>query len=317
MKTITAYYSCYNEEDWIEDSVRSIINHVDKIILVDGHFKFRKTRDKSKQLNPWSVNIEHESRHSKDKTIDILHRLKEEYGNKIKIVSDKLFECERDKRTYCINLCKGDFIFQVDGDEVYKSEELERLPELLDYMEDERLFAAKLPVITFFGNTNTIYKNGSCPVRIFQNTNDFIFDIQIDAPTSEKRGYSDRPRNAFIFLDLRIYHLSLIRKLIRLQNKYKNGIRQCKINNLSTENVDIIKDILIDRDYKLNDKYFLRYNKELPIDKDFKPSYEVPEKYYIDNEKFLAKSWKSFKAVGTYSKIENYSNGTIGYYLDL
>ena len=114
MKLI-AYYAVYNEADFLEYSIRSVIPHVDHVIVIEGAWK-----------ETYEVNGH---QRSKDGTCEILRKLQKEFGSKLQ-VEYRNMDSQLEQRTEVFNLLPRDKTFQlllVDGDEVWTADQIQKL----------------------------------------------------------------------------------------------------------------------------------------------------------------------------------------------
>lgn len=111
---ISACMIVLNEEEYIKYSLESIYDFADEIIIVEGAVKkaaFMSTTDG----------------HSIDKTLSIIKSFPDPQ-NKIRLITKTGFwENKQEMRDKCIELMQGNYLFFVDGDEVYKKEDLKLL----------------------------------------------------------------------------------------------------------------------------------------------------------------------------------------------
>lgn len=103
---IYALVSCFNEAQFIEESIRSYLDAIDEVIVIDGAYRgFPSTNDLSN-----------------DGTIDIVCHLIEQYPNKVSLYFEPRLT-ELAKRNLLLHLVpQGDWAFIVDGDEVCKGD---------------------------------------------------------------------------------------------------------------------------------------------------------------------------------------------------
>ena len=104
MSKIWACYIVYNEEQMIEMSLRSIIDHVDVVLLADGAYE----------------DFPHEDFLSTDRTFEIAKQVCAEKNRKLVTIFPKRAwrdEIEKRNETYLKAVPDGDFIFGIDADE--------------------------------------------------------------------------------------------------------------------------------------------------------------------------------------------------------
>lgn len=154
----------YNEEDFVEYSIRSVINSLDKLIVIYGWFA--ETKRGTKDVSTLG-----------DNTFEILEELKDEFGDKIHIVHssgrDQLSTRSLvfDQATYCG--FEDYWLWIIDGDEVYSAHDLFKLNTILLETKAE---AIKINSLTF--------------------VNDFTHYVGIAFP----RLFRIRPENQYTFM---------------------------------------------------------------------------------------------------------------------
>lgn len=130
---VTACYIVFNEEDYIEYSIKSIYDFVHKIIVVEGG---------TEAVKKYAT----EQGRSSDKTVDILKNI-DDPENKIIVVpsphgevwnGDKQSHCNKlwkdkteQRNAYCNLLGDSDYAFIIDGDEVWDKETLKRVEHVI------------------------------------------------------------------------------------------------------------------------------------------------------------------------------------------
>lgn len=112
---IIGHMVCFNEERFIRESIESVINYLDKLIVVEGAWG---TCSKS------SGGIQR----STDKTIPILYELQVKYGK------DKIIVCHKNEATQLLQRSqhfelypREHWMFIIDADEVYEPEAMEKV----------------------------------------------------------------------------------------------------------------------------------------------------------------------------------------------
>jgi hypothetical protein len=120
---IVGYMAVYNEIDYVEYAIRSVIDHVDKLIIIEGAFK--ETVDTGSTLS------------SDDGTFEVLKKLEKEYWEKICLAyvnnvpqlvhRNHVFDVMK-----LLGLAHEDrWLWLIDGDEVYKTEDILALKAIL------------------------------------------------------------------------------------------------------------------------------------------------------------------------------------------
>ena len=93
----------YDEAEFIEQCIESLVDKVDRIICVDGAY----------------ARFEHKKPYSTDGTIEIIQRLQSKYGPKIELIgSETAWKDEITKRNEYFKGKEGDFYIVLDADEV-------------------------------------------------------------------------------------------------------------------------------------------------------------------------------------------------------
>lgn len=137
---IIAYMSAYNEAEYIEPAVRSVINRVDGMIIIEG--AFLETVETGG------------TRRSNDGTLDILDSLEKEFSNKLHVFEAPTYTQLR-QRSLVFDVANYHFpliarenywLWLVDADEVY---DLENTLKLIDILEKTESDVIKVDSYTF------------------------------------------------------------------------------------------------------------------------------------------------------------------------
>ena len=137
---------CFNEADFIEQSIKSVINHLDRLIIFEGSWK-----------EHYEVNGK---LRSTDGTLEILDRLQKQYPTKIEIyfLNEKT---QLDQRNKLWDYLKEDCVLLlIDSDEVWPKDQLEKLKEQVGDWPDKRSGALPplcytVDSLTFVNDLNT------------------------------------------------------------------------------------------------------------------------------------------------------------------
>ncbi|MBI3320114.1 MAG: glycosyltransferase family 2 protein [Candidatus Omnitrophica bacterium] len=116
---IAAVYCVYNEEEYIEYSIRSIVESVDRVVVLLGQAPYAAYNTQAR-----------EQFHVSDRTEAIIERLIKDYP-KITLVKGT-WDSELEHRNVGVQFCRRagmQYYFLVDGDEVYRRDHLEHLQE--------------------------------------------------------------------------------------------------------------------------------------------------------------------------------------------
>jgi len=134
---IVAVYSVFNEEEYIAYSIRSVYDHVDKIIVLLGMAPWTKGDPRARELFP-----------ARDGTEALLDRLAK--GDPKIMLHKGLWDTDVQQRQvgmeYCIE--QGmDYYFLVDGDEVYRTDHLRAIREEIAQHPEVGTFHIKCTVL--------------------------------------------------------------------------------------------------------------------------------------------------------------------------
>jgi hypothetical protein len=169
MTKLWAVWIIYNEEQFIESSVRSVIDHVDELLFVDGAFE----------------NFPHDNFLSTDKTFEIIKRVCVEKGKTPHIIIlEKPWKDEMQKRnlSYMMYVPDWDWMLLIDGDmeTVWLSGIEEQIRETMKttYTQIVRTSVDGFTVSVHYYNPNSphvIVKGG--PPRIFMKYPDLHYEF--------------------------------------------------------------------------------------------------------------------------------------------
>lgn len=128
---IIAYYALYNEAEYIEYSLKSIYDEVDKIIIIEGAFK------ETQEANNCSVR-------STDGTIEIIEKFKENYDRENKIIIKYIESSlpQLKQRTLAFRYTskhEDHWLWLIDGDEVYHPLEINKIKKAINETKAESL----------------------------------------------------------------------------------------------------------------------------------------------------------------------------------
>lgn len=123
--SITALIMTFNGMEYLPYALQSIYNFADEIIICDGIIhRFNLQNIQNCKANGGSV----------DKTDNFIKNFKDK-DKKIKYKVGE-WEYEKQKRQYMLNQARCDWIMTVDTDEVYKSEQLKFISQLIKERKD-------------------------------------------------------------------------------------------------------------------------------------------------------------------------------------
>ena len=140
---ISVCYIVCNEEEFIEYSIASIYDFADEIIIVEGAVKTYMHAAKPDGS-------------SKDRTVERIKNFPD-VENKITLIQGK-WKDKEEQRTAYLKQVTGDWLLQVDGDEVYKKEDLARMMHMI--MKNKELMALSFPLLNFWHNFRTVVRGG-------------------------------------------------------------------------------------------------------------------------------------------------------------
>ncbi|MBN2570207.1 MAG: glycosyltransferase family 2 protein [Deltaproteobacteria bacterium] len=133
-----------NGEPFTRYTLRALYPFAHEIIVVEGAV-------------PDASNVSTHDGHSIDGTLDILYNFKkdEDYKDKLRIVTKEGFWSEKDEQSQAYaNLATGDYLWQVDIDEYYLPEDMQKIIQMLK--SDPTITGMSFKTITFFGNISHI-----------------------------------------------------------------------------------------------------------------------------------------------------------------
>lgn len=158
---IVAVYCIYNEENYIEYSIKSIYDFVDKIIICLSQAPYIAYNSKARDIVK-----------SKDKTEEIVNRLARN-DKKIKII-DGVWDSEVEHRNAAIKYCidnNYDYYFLIDADEMYRKDHLEAISREIAAHPEIGTFVIKCAIFwRSFRYRIPAEKVAWCPRRIFKVT---------------------------------------------------------------------------------------------------------------------------------------------------
>ena len=115
---IGAVFCIYNEPEYIEYAVKSVIPAADKVFIVLGKAPYTAYNPKARELSK-----------ADSETEKIVDRLAKEYPGKIQITKG-IWDNELDERDTGLQMCLDagmDYFWLVDGDEVYRADHIEKI----------------------------------------------------------------------------------------------------------------------------------------------------------------------------------------------
>lgn len=209
MKTITAHCIVKNEENFIQYAVKSVIDFVDRVIIFDTG--------------------------SRDATISIIERLRQEYPTKI--IFEQKGECDKKRHTELrqemIEKTTTDWFMILDGDEVWTQTGIK---EVLDYINKDSNIEIECLIAPFHlcvgdieheykkeGTFNILGKAGHFSLRVIKKTKNVHWqgDYNDDTLVFEDKGSVFREENT-IFLKNKYWHLTHLRRSSRDDAEYSS-----------------------------------------------------------------------------------------------
>lgn len=140
-----------------------------------------------------------------------------------------------------LNICRSDWVFYLQADEVIHEEDLPFIKEAIKKAEEKGKYGITLKYLHFAGDPNHIYKDykdGSDhydkELRIFRNTGELISFGDGQSFSSLLNGYFDsrgpqpvlHQKERFLDSDIRVFHYSYLRDKKRLLEK-KKFLQEC------------------------------------------------------------------------------------------
>ncbi|MBN3039016.1 MAG: glycosyltransferase [Candidatus Omnitrophica bacterium] len=158
---IAAVYSIYNEEDYIEYSIRSIYDFVDKIVISLGQAPYIAYNPKARQTVT-----------ERDRTKEIVQRLAHK-DNKFHII-EGLWSSETEHRNAGMKYCLEndfDYYLLIDADEVYRKDHLQAVSKRIAANPQVGTFVIRCPIFwRSFKYRIPPQRIAWCPRRIFKIT---------------------------------------------------------------------------------------------------------------------------------------------------
>jgi ADP-heptose:LPS heptosyltransferase len=138
---LVAYYSIYNEADFIEYSLRSIYDHVDSIIIIEGAW-----------YETFSVNS---FMRSNDGTIELIKNFPDP-DNKIQLYfHNERSQLKQRSKVFSYLPEEKFLLLLVDGDEVYEESEIKKIRQIADGEEAELHNVWRIESLTFVNDLST------------------------------------------------------------------------------------------------------------------------------------------------------------------
>lgn len=140
---IAACYIVCNEEEFIKYSLESIYDFADEIIIVEG-----AVEEYMHAANPDGS--------SKDSTVKEI-KIFPDPRHKITLIQGR-WKNKEQQRTAYLERVTADWLLQIDGDEVYKKEDLARMFNMIQ--KDKKLIGLSYPLLNFWHNFKTVARGG-------------------------------------------------------------------------------------------------------------------------------------------------------------
>jgi hypothetical protein len=147
---IIAFMTAWNEAGFIESAIRSTIDHVDEMIVIEGAFK--ETVETGGSLR------------STDGTLDILEKLEREFVSKLYVYKSQFPESQLSQRSlffqlmkqYLSLVCKRNYWMIIqDSDEIYDEENFNKLKNILNTTQSDVI---KIDSLTFVNDFESYVK---------------------------------------------------------------------------------------------------------------------------------------------------------------
>jgi len=142
---LSACYSIFNEEDWIQYSIESVYDCVERIVIAWG---------------PWKCNLEVPP----DNTRRIIKNL-DDPDKKILLLEGQ-YNSEHEQRNACLNYVKSGYYFLVDADEIYDKKVMMRMKKTIE--KHPEVYVFKIPSLIFWRNFDTIIEGEFNFPRVFK-----------------------------------------------------------------------------------------------------------------------------------------------------
>ena len=173
---LTAFTICYNSADYLDYVIRSALEWVDEIVVVEGAFQ---------------IGIDAGCRRrSQDETLNIMSR----YHDNAKVVlhiTDKPCQEHKDQYQLALDIAKRgspDWCILIDSDEIYPQETQRVIRKTLEKSMNSGIYGFRVHSYNFINNFRSYY-NGVYP-RIYRCTPDakFVYDNEVEWSNDGKSG---------------------------------------------------------------------------------------------------------------------------------
>lgn len=237
-KVVGCVIAC-NEEEFLQPSIESLSCVVDEWIIVIGGNEYAH-----------KAGMCDEKGFPKDSTLEIAKSMVKKYGGKVILPPNRVWEDKAEmRRSYCDYLNPGDWMWLMDGDEVYKPNQIWEITNLMKKYE-----CLYLNHWTFWNNINTRateYWDEFAAERIVKWKEGYGYDKKNHLFVSCKGNLVKNIVNTIESENKLFYHYSWIRpieKIIQKQEYYKHQTGNYRDNYINEvflkwrENPDQVKE---------------------------------------------------------------------------
>jgi len=207
-----------NGEPFIRYTLRALYPYAHEIIVVEG-------------ATGGAKNVATPDGHSRDTTLDTLHQFKaeEDPDDKLTIIAKDGFWSEKDEMSQAYaDRATGDYLWQVDVDEFYQPDDMQKIIQTLHDNPD--ITAVSFKTITFWGAPDYIvdgwYLRRGAKVyhRLFKWGNGYTY-VTHRPPTVHNADGQDLRDLKHILADVPMYHYSLLlpKQVIEKCDYYSNA----------------------------------------------------------------------------------------------
>lgn len=217
---ITGCVIACNEEEFLEPAVDSLSSFVHDWVFVIGGNEFA-----------YKSGMCGADGYPTDNTLDIAHKLVDKYGGTVITPPGRLWKDKVEMRNaYAARLVPNDWMFMLDGDEVYKEEQIWRIAELMRSYE-----VLVMQFWVFWNNTNTIGTGTweECPQeRVVKWKDGHAYRGTNHLFVSAKNGKLARDSQpSWAGQEKLFYHYSWVRPIEKIRQKLRYYKYQSHLNN--------------------------------------------------------------------------------------
>jgi glycosyltransferase involved in cell wall biosynthesis len=104
MKKIVAYLQIYNDSEFLKDSLESVRDLIDEVVIVDGAYSWLANYYETIGFNP-------------SKSNEVIYDILSDTGLKYKVI-DGIWDNQISKRMAGYDACDGEYVMRIDSDEI-------------------------------------------------------------------------------------------------------------------------------------------------------------------------------------------------------